>query len=70
MKKLLMGWAILALSCLLVSCANDELAAVAAMDEKKEVTLTTRLESNSRATQEQIEMELFIQCMMRIQVPK
>ena len=59
MKKLLMGWAILALSCLLVSCANDELAAVAAMDEKKEVTLTTRLDLGSRAAGKQAEMELF-----------
>ena len=59
MKKLLLGWGILTLSFLLASCSNDELAAVAANGEKKEVTLTTRLGSNSRATQEQIEMELF-----------
>lgn len=59
MKKLLMGWVVLALSCLLVSCSNDELAAVAASGEKKEVKLTTRLDLASRAVQEQVEMELF-----------
>jgi hypothetical protein len=61
MKKLFMGWAVLALSlaCVMVSCSNEELDAVAESGEKKEITLTTRLELNSRAVQDQVEMELF-----------
>lgn len=59
MKKLLyQGWAFLVLSCVLASCANDELAAVAA-EEKKEVTLTTHLGLNSRGAQEKDNLELF-----------
>ena len=59
MKKLLLqGWVFLALSCVLASCANDELAAVAA-EAKKEVTLTTRLGLNSRGALENDKLELF-----------
>jgi hypothetical protein len=43
----------------MVSCSNEELDAVAESGEKKEITLTTRLELNSRAVQDQVEMELF-----------
>lgn len=59
MKKLLLqGWVFLALSCVLASCANDELAAVAA-EEKKEVTLTTHLGLNSRSALQSENLELF-----------
>ena len=59
MKKLLLGgMLVLAISCLLASCANDEVAEVP-MNEKKEVTLTTRLDAVSRAVAQGQDLELF-----------
>ena len=59
MKKLLLGgMLVLAISCLLASCANDEMAEVP-MNEKKEVTLTTRLDAVSRAVAQGQDLELF-----------
>lgn len=59
MKKLLLGGMLaLAISCLLASCANDEMAEVP-MNEVKEVTLTTRLDAATRASVADEKLELF-----------
>lgn len=61
MKKLLyVGMLVIAVSCLLVSCAatNEEMAEMP-MNEKKEVTLTTSLDVASRATLVDENLELF-----------
>lgn len=59
MKKLLCrGMLTLAASCVLASCANDEMAEVP-MNEVKEVKLTTRLDAASRASVAGEELELF-----------
>lgn len=59
MKKLLCGGMLtIAISCVLASCANDEVAEVP-MNEVKEVNLTTCLDVASRASMAGEEMELF-----------
>lgn len=55
---LLKGWAVLAVSCWLASCINDDLEDVPTVKMKK-VVLTTCLDGFSRAAQDETEMELF-----------